>query len=118
MGRLLGGESALTRLRARFPKAFCIPPKPLAVGLTEIAFKRLYPRYSEGFRMRPEETPEGRELIRAIATWCSMPAYLAACSHAGSPRFDLEGEVAGEVTPEQCEFAARKFQEIEKKLRD
>jgi sRNA-binding protein len=44
----------------------------------------------------------------ALSAWTASDAYLEAVA-AGGPRFNLAGEVEGDVTPEQLAHAARKL---------
>lgn len=110
-------SSMLHRLRARFPRGFPFPPQPLAVGSSREAFRRMYPHLHCGGWVEMEYTSEGKRIIAAFQEWCGSLAYLSACSHAGALRFNLDGEVDGEVSHAESEWAARQYLEIERGLR-
>jgi sRNA-binding protein len=89
-------QAVLTELRARWPQTFAPHPqpvRPLATGIGKVIAAQL-PQVSR------------RLVHQAIAFWQRQrkTAYLEALS-AGGPRYDLEGQPQGEVTPEQQQRA-------------
>lgn len=91
-------REALDYLAARWPCAFCDPPKPLRVGIFDDLIGELRPR--------PRWlTP--KRISAALATWTKTEAYLAA-TVAGAPRINLDGEAVGKVSREEAQWAARR----------
>ncbi len=88
----------LDRLCQLFPACFNrLAPKPLRIGLGEelMALAGVHPALADLTRT---------QIRRAIKFYTSFPAYRKALAK-GGPRYDLEGQAAGEVTPEQQAFA-------------
>ena len=81
----------MAELRARWPEAFCDPPRPLAIGTHRWAARwlRIYP-----------ESKRWKALCRTFASWCGRAAYLEALAESGAKRFDLAGMPAGPVSPQ------------------
>jgi sRNA-binding protein len=71
----------LLRLMRRYPAAFCLPPKPLALGIH-----------------RGISTADPGLLGEALRQWTSRPEYHVAIMHGGH-RVDLNGQPAGLVSP-------------------
>ena len=84
----------LDRLCAAFPACFSrTAPKPLKIGLGEevMALAGVHPALADLSRT---------QLRRALKVYTGMPAYRKALAR-GGPRYDLNGQPAGEVTPDQ-----------------
>ncbi len=84
----------LDRLIEAFPACFNrSAPKPLKIGLDEelLALAGVHPALADLTR-----TP----LRQALQFYAQRPAYRRALAK-GGPRYDLDGQLAGEVTPEQ-----------------
>ncbi|CDI04664.1 hypothetical protein BN873_p20044 [Candidatus Competibacter denitrificans Run_A_D11] len=91
-------NSILDRLCAAFPACFSrSAPKPLKIGLGEelMALAGVHPALADLTRTR---------IRRALKVYTGAPAYRKALKR-GGPRYDLAGQPAGEVTPEQQTFA-------------
>lgn len=89
-------QAVLTELIARWPQTFSLHPqpvRPLATGMGKVIAAQL-PQVSKTL------------VHQAIAFWQRQrkTPYLRALS-AGGPRYDLDGQPQGEVTPEQQERA-------------
>ena len=81
-----------------FPACFSrSAPKPLKIGLGEelMALAGVHPAFVDLTRTR---------IRRALKVYTGAPAYRKALAK-GGPRYDLDGQPAGEVTPEQQTFA-------------
>ena len=90
----------LDRLCQAFPACFNrSAPKPLKIGLGEelLALAGVHPALADLTRTR---------IRRAIQFYTGSPAYRKALQQ-GGPRYDLAGQPAGEVTPEQQRDASR-----------
>ena len=77
-----------------FPACFSrTDPRPLKIGLGEelMALAGVHPALADLTRTR---------IRRALKVYTGMPAYRKALAR-GGPRYDLNGQPAGEVTPEQ-----------------
>ena len=88
----------LDRLCAAFPACFSrSAPQPLKIGLGEelLALAGAHPALADLSR-----TP----LRRALKVYTGSPAYRKALAR-GGPRYGLDGQPTGEVTPEQQAFA-------------
>lgn len=88
----------LDRLCQAFPACFNRKaPKPLKIGLGEevMALAGVHPALADLSRT---------QLRRALKVYTGAPAYRKALVR-GGPRYDLDGQPAGEVTPEQQAFA-------------
>jgi ProP effector len=88
----------LDRLCAAFPTCFSrSAPKPLKIGLGEelLALAGVHPALADLTRT---------QLRRALKVYTGSPAYRKALAK-GGPRYGLDGQAAGEVTPEQQTFA-------------
>ena len=88
----------LDRLCQAFPACFSrLDPQPLKIGLDEELLARA--------GVHPALTDRSRtQLRRALKVYTGSPAYRKALKR-GGPRYDLDGQPAGEVTPEQQTFA-------------
>lgn len=99
--------AALDYLHSRFPAAFATDPAtvhPLAVGIREAL--------RAAIEADPAADPSACEW--ALRRWCLSRAYTAALA-VGRPRVDLEGHLAGAVTPEhQAAAVARLATEHER----
>ncbi len=87
-------NSLLDRLCAAFPACFSrTAPKPLKIGLGEelLALAGVHPALTDLSRT---------QLRRALKVYTGRPAYRKALAR-GGPRYGLDGQPAGEVTPEQ-----------------
>ncbi len=83
-----------------FPACFNrIDPRPLKIGLGEelMALAGVHPALADLTRTR---------IRRALTVYTGMPAYRKALAR-GGPRYDLNGQPAGEVTPDQQADARR-----------
>lgn len=88
----------LDRLCAAFPACFNrTAPQPLKIGLGEevMALAGVHPALADLSRT---------QIRRALKVYTGAPAYRKALAR-GGPRYDLDGQPAGEVTPEQQAFA-------------
>ena len=83
-----------------FPTCFNrIDPRPLKIGLGEelLALAGVHPALADLTRTR---------IRRALKVYTGMPAYRKALTR-GGPRYDLDGQPVGEVTPDQQADARR-----------
>ena len=88
----------IDRLVETFPACFSrSAPKPLKIGLGEevMALAGVHPALADLTRTR---------IRRALNVYTGAPAYRRALVK-GGPRYDLDGQPAGEVTPDQQAFA-------------
>ena len=88
----------LDRLCAAFPACFSrTAPQPLKIGLGEdvMALAGVHPTLADLTRT---------QVRRALKVYTGAPAYRKALAR-GGPRYDLDGQPTGEVTPEQQAFA-------------
>ena len=88
----------IDRLCAAFPDVFHRrTPKPLKIGLGEelMALAGVHPAFVDLTRTR---------IRRALKVYTGAPAYRKALAK-GGPRYGLDGQATGEVTPEQQTFA-------------
>lgn len=88
----------LDRLCAAFPALLDRRvPKPLKIGLGEdlLAQAGVHPALLDLTRT---------QIRRALKIYTGAPAYRKAVA-AGGPRYDLNGQPAGEITPDQQAFA-------------
>ena len=88
----------LDRLYAAFPACFSrTAPKPLKIGLGEelLALAGVHPALADLTRT---------QLRRGLKVYTGSPAYRKALAK-GGPRYGLDGQPAGEVTPDQQAFA-------------
>ena len=88
----------IDRLIEAFPACFSrTAPQPLKIGLGEdvIALAGVHPALADLSRT---------QVRRALKVYTGMPAYRKALTRGGS-RYDLAGQPAGEVTPDQQAFA-------------
>ena len=88
----------LDRLCAAFPACFSrTAPKPLKIGLGEevMALAGIHPALADLTRTR---------IRRALKVYTGGPAYRKALVR-GGPRYGLDGQPVGEVTPDQQAFA-------------
>ena len=84
----------LDRLCEAFPACFSrSAPKPLKIGLGEelLALAGVHPALADLSRT---------QIRRALKVYIGAPAYRKALAR-GGPRYGLDGQPAGEVTPEQ-----------------
>ena len=84
----------LDRLCAAFPACFSrTAPKPLKIGLGEevMALAGVHPALADLSRT---------QIRRALKVYTGAPAYRKALVN-GGPRYDLDGQPVGEVTPDQ-----------------
>jgi sRNA-binding protein len=94
--RIAAIQTLLTELMTRWPQTFArhlFPVRPLATGIGQVIATQL-PQVSK------------KLVHQAIAFWQRQrkTPYLQALM-AGGPRYDLDGNPHGEVTPEQQEHA-------------
>jgi len=90
----------LDRLCQAFPACFNrSAPQPLKIGLGEelLALAGVHPALADLTRTR---------IRRALKVYTGAPAYRKALAR-GGPRYDLNGQPAGEVTPDQQADARR-----------
>lgn len=91
-------NALLDRLCAAFPACFSrTTPQPLKIGLGEevMALAGVHPALADLSRT---------QLRRALKVYTGAPAYRKALVK-GGPRYDLDGQAVGEVTPDQQAFA-------------
>ena len=84
----------LDRLCAAFPACFSrTAPQPLKIGLGEelLALAGVHPALTDLTRT---------QMRRALRVYTGAPAYRKALAR-GGPRYGLDGQPTGEVTPEQ-----------------
>lgn len=96
-------SAALALLAERWPKAFAVYEgrrRPLKVGI----HNDMLPALAGAI------TPT--ELAYTLACYVNNERYLRACSRAGAARIDLNGALAGHVTPEQANHARFKLSEM------
>ena len=88
----------LDRLCQAFPACFSrLDPQPLKIGLDEELLARA--------GVHPALTDRSRTQLRqALKVYTGSPAYRKALKR-GGPRYGLDGQPTGEVTPEQQAFA-------------
>lgn len=87
-------NSILDRLCAAFPACFSrSAPKPLKIGLGEevLALAGVHPALADLTRT---------QIRRALKVYTGSPAYRKGLAR-GGPRYGLDGQPAGEITPEQ-----------------
>ena len=87
-------NSLLDRLREAFPAGFSrTAPQPLKIGLGEelLALAGVHPALASLTRT---------QLRRALKVYTGSPAYRKALER-GGPRYGLDGQPVGEVTPDQ-----------------
>ena len=87
-------NSLLDRLREAFPACFSrTAPKPLKIGLGDelLALAGVHPALTDLSRT---------QIRRALRVYTGSSAYRKALAR-GGPRYGLDGQPAGEVTPEQ-----------------
>jgi hypothetical protein len=92
-------DPTINRLCAAFPACFSrLDPKPLKIGLDEelLALAGVHPALTD-------LTPP--QLRQALQFYAQRPAYRRSLAK-GGPRYGLDGQPAGEVTPEQQRDAA------------
>ncbi len=82
-------------LRDRWPLTFCWPPQPLKVGIFE--------------DIQIEIGTDPWLLSPALNYWVKQPAYLLQCAWPGTPRFGLDGRIAGVVTEIDASYARRQM---------
>lgn len=102
---------ALKWLSTRFPKAFCTETSihALQLGMMEVLLA-----YADEAKLQGISKSKLRE---ALVMFTHRLDYLA-CLKAQGPRINLEGEVVGEVSPEEAQNAAQKIKKhIEKNHR-
>jgi ProP effector len=87
----------LALLARKFPKAFCQPPKPLKIGITN------------EIRSSKKSWESDPQLGPAIEYWVNQPEYLAACI-ACVDRIDLQGKPCGMVWPQEADYARNVLQ--------
>ena len=88
----------LDRLCEAFPAGFSrSAPKPLKIGLGEelLALAGVHPALTDLSRT---------QIRRVLRVYTGSPAYRKALAR-GGPRYGLDGQPTGEVTPEQQAFA-------------
>ena len=88
----------LDQLCQAFPACFNrTDPRPLKIGLGDelLALAGVHPALADLTRTR---------IRRALTVYTGMPAYRQALAR-GGPRYGLDGQPTGEVTPEQQAFA-------------
>jgi len=96
-------SAAFALLAERWPKAFAVYEgrrRPLKVGIYHDLLAPL-----DG-----AITPA--ELAYTLSCYVNNERYLRACSRAGAARIDLNGALAGHVTPEQANHARFKLSEM------
>jgi sRNA-binding protein len=109
--------AAITRLtmklRARWPAAYCEPPKPLALGISRDIVSALYPRDWSlmGYAFFSYTRP-GVTLRDTMHAWTHDPRYLAACSR-GAARINLDGVPVGTVSDADAVWAASEYQRLQ-----
>jgi sRNA-binding protein len=87
-------NSIIDQLSAAFPACFNrTAPQPLKIGLSAelLALAGIHPALADLSRT---------QLRRALRVYTTTPTYRAALVR-GGPRYDLDGQPVGEVTPEQ-----------------
>lgn len=86
----------LTELRRVAPRAFCDPPRPLAIGIRKPIGDRFASEYG------------GQAIASAMKRWCLRSDYLRVII-TGAERFDLDGNAAGVVTEIEAAPAAERL---------
>lgn len=82
-------------LRDRFPRVFCIPRLPLAVGIHQQVLDEL------------GSDVDAKAVRRFLRSWVTRTDYLDAIAH-GEPLLNLDGSPAGLPTPDQQQNAAER----------
>ena len=93
-------------LVAHFPGCFLpphTPKRPLKIGVFEEVLS-FFPALNE------------KHLRRALADYTSGPSYQAMMLE-GAPRYDLNGDISGFVTPEQAAHASKKMETLSEEAR-
>lgn len=90
-------------LRSRYPAAFTIPRRPLALHTFEAISKAMFPRDAADPAWLVY--PKARLLSAVLAAWVRSDDYLRSCTFKAS-RYDLSGNVLGSVTSDQAKWAA------------
>jgi len=93
----------ITKLRGRWPDAFCWPPKPLALHVHEDIFAAMFPRDAADPAWR--QYPQARVISAALGNWCNTDEYLRACTTPNAPRYALSGQERGKVDHVQARYA-------------
>jgi ProP effector len=98
--RLTAALELIGVLAERFPAAFAIKPsyrRPLKLGIHVDILAQL------------SDMIAPRDLSNALRSYTSNRCYLHSCLTAGTPRIDLNGEVAGQVTESEAAHAAERL---------
>lgn len=102
--RLIRIEKAFQWLLITFPALFSerepVTPKPFALGLS----KHVKPI----FQKETDELKAGlsyRDVSLCLERWVQRREYQEACSVPGAPRFNLNGEMTGNVTEKEAEYS-------------
>jgi sRNA-binding protein len=102
-------QKTIDVLNEHFPKAFPkkggLPVKPLALHIT----KQIMPKVKE---LNLDVT--WSQLRTALAYWCSRAYYLKTFK-TSTHRIDINGDVAGALTPEHQKYAKERFQRLFKR---
>jgi sRNA-binding protein len=83
------------RLRELAPAAFCTPPRPLALGITD----ELHPLVAGASRSA---------ISHAVSLWCGRTIYLEALANGGA-RIALDGTECGQVSDEHRDSAKQRL---------
>lgn len=104
-------EKMISTLRGRWPGAFSVPPRPLAISTFAAISAALYPR--DHLRVDWSICPNARVLSAALERWVRSPDYLKSCTR-DAARVDLQGDPVGRVTAEEARYASAELLRLEK----
>lgn len=91
----------IAELAEDYPDLFCDPPKPLAIGITDILVK--LPKYQ----------PKAKQIKQLLSYWCKNYQYRQSVAKGGS-RYGINGE-KGKVTHTQQSHAQQWLERAEKR---
>lgn len=97
-------QAAVDLICQTYPNTFSRDAvKPLKIGIQDDL-------------MADDKLPQGK-IKRALASYVRSPLYYKALQ-SGAPRVDLQGEPAGEVTPDQAEHAKAMLAKLQEQKRE
>lgn len=94
--------AVISKFRARWPDAFCWPPRPLALYIFDDIFAAMFPRDAADPNWRAY--PSARKISATLGWWCSQVEYLRACTR-DADRYDLHGRPCGKVDVLAAKYA-------------
>ena len=107
--RLIRIEKTFNWLSITFPALFSerepVAPKPLAIKIHK-ELKALYKQASKEVKAEMSY----RDVALYLERWVQRREYQEACSVPGAPRFNLNGEMTGNVTEKEAGFSVTLLQ--------